>query len=498
MISIQLSVKKEEKEKVMIKKYLLILIGHTFLLFAVLGGCGTLPKPEEGKEAFLEVPFVKQEKWYCGAAAISAYSQFYGRFISQYEVACNLFSRKRSGIINIHVNMFMREKGFWTKTLVLSNYTTIKEKDKRLKDLLKELKQYLDRGHPVIALMGPPTKTVLGLSVRIFLGPIFYVSDYEDITRLNHYVILIGYDDKSKVFIMHDGIKPGVSMSYRTFIERWEKVDCWALVAVPPQKINWELTPEEMLDAGYILEQYEKYREALKYYTAALEKSSMLKDEERKKELEFRILFNTANAHLSLRNYDEAEKTLKKLKSISGDTGPLLNNLAEVYLKKGIETEKAQAMVVKALSKDSANKVYYYDTLAMILFHKGEIDKACKLLESAIKAVTHKDVLSVLHYHMGKIFESQKEFEKAFYHFSKAADNVDEEMHPKRESEYTLRYALCGLKIGKEDKAVEGLYKVIALDRGAFSLEARDNLIKVRDKGKGTRDEEPGKVGGQQ
>jgi len=448
------------------------------LICVVLSGCQSAPKPR-GRTAVLDVPFVKQEKWYCGAAAISAHSRFYGRCITQYEVASKLFSRKRGGIINIHMNMFMREKGFWTKTLVLTDYTTEKIKKENTCRLLQEIKKYIDRGHPVIALIGPVSKNIFGMSFRVFVGPFFYVSDYEDMVQLNHYVLITGYDDDAKVFVMHNGQKPNVRISYRMFSEKWKKVDCWALVAVPPLRIEWELSPEEMLDAGLILEQQEQYLHARAYYKKALERAAVIKNPEKKKELEFRILFNTANVHLALGDYDASERILTSLQDKAGETGPLLNNLAEVYLNKKVHIDRAQAMVLKAIKKDSDNMVYYLDTQAMIFLERGDTEKARILLEQAMDIAPNKDTLSVLHYHMGKTYQTSRNFKKAFYHFRIAVDSVDEEKMPKRESEYTLRYALCGLMIGKKDKAIEGFQKVIALDRGPLSLEARENLLNI-------------------
>lgn len=449
-------------------------------LLLCTAGCGGPSVQHATKAAFLDVPFVKQEKWYCGAAAVSSNSRYHGTFVTQHQIAESLFSKKRGGILNIHITMLLREMGFWTRTLSLSDYSSGKAKQKQISALAAEIKTYIDREHPVIALVGPASGSVFGIKFRIFLGPLFYMSDYEELTNLNHYIILVGYDDSTGEFIAHNGIKPNVRIPYTLFLRRWEKTGCWALVAVPPSQINWEMTAEEMLDSGYIFEQTEKYGKALECYTAALKKTESMKETPEKEELRFRIRFNTANTYFSLNMFDKAENILKDLQTYTGETGPLLNNLAEVYLRTDRDLNKAHAMVVKAISKDKDNRIYYFDTLAMILLKQGVMDKARTILEQAISSARDRNVLSVLHYHMGMLCEARNEFQEAFYHFGRAADNVNEEMKPKKECEYTLRRALCGLKIGKKDQAVMGLYKVIALDRGKLSREARDNLLSIQ------------------
>jgi tetratricopeptide (TPR) repeat protein len=281
---------------------------------------------------------------------------------------------------------------------------------------------------------------------------------------------------------MHNGYFPNATMPYGIFYQRWEKAGCWALVAVPPEKINWELDAEESLSVGCILERCEKYELAFKHYQKALELAEQIKDQKKKHDLLFRVMFNTANVYMATKQFPKAEKILTNLKKKTEGNGPILNNLAEIYLSEGKDLKKAEELVKKAIQLDKKNAVYYLDTFAKILMEKKKYSDAEKLLQQALKITRQKKIRSVLYYHLGTVKFSTGQFRQAFELYAKAVDEVDEEQEPARECEYTLQYAVCGLKIGEVKRAREGLYKVIALDRSELAWKAREELIKIKDK----------------
>jgi len=451
-----------------------------FLL--VSAGCASAP-PRSGGAAdrvLLDVPFVKQEAWYCGGAAVSACVRYYGGFVSQHEVARELFSKKRGGILNVHLAMFLRERGYWTKTLVLTDYATRKERERKLRSLVSRLKNFLRMKHPVIVLLGPPSGDILGFKVRIFLGPLFYMSDYEDVVMLNHYVVLTGYDDARGVFYLHDGLRPNVPVPYARFTRRWRAVGCWALVAVPPRALDWKLTPEELLDAGYVCERTERYREAASYYRAALDGLPRVKDSRARAGLRRRLMFNMANVYLALGEYRDAETLLKNLLEEEGESAPVLNNLAVVYLKMKKNLAEAEKMAARALSIDRKNAVYYADTAAMLLLEKGEGKRALDVLLRLVPSAHSDEILSVLYFHLGVAYERAGKFGKAYEYFGKAAARVNEENEPRRASRYALRRALCGLKLGRRREARGDFDKVMALDRGGrYAARAREEWLKL-------------------
>ncbi|MFC1581936.1 C39 family peptidase [Planctomycetota bacterium] len=438
-------------------------------------GCGSTPEVKGTRSNLLEVPFIKQEEWYCGAVAIAQTSRYYGRFHTQYAVASEIFSRKNSGFLNLDIALYLRQRGFWTKTLVLKGYGSNKEKEAQIKELTGVLKEFVDRGHPVIVLLGPKPRDMLGLNVRLFAPPLFYISDYDEITGLNHYVVVTGYDDREGVFFFHDGHKPNAQAFYKDFVKRWKTVDCWALVAVPPDQINWEVTRDEALNAGVMLENWHNYEKALFFYKNALQRT-----EKNDKQKRTQILFNMANAHSARREFGKAEEILTGLKDMPGYQGPVLNNLAEIRLKQKGDLKGAEQMIREAILSDQQNALYYLDTYAMILLNRGQALKARTAMEKALKDELPDEVNAVLHFHMGQILLALNEHRPAFQYFGQAVDFVDEDRDPERESEYTLAWSRVGLQLGELEKARSGLQKVVALDSGEMGWQAKEELLKLR------------------
>lgn len=441
----------------------------------LVAGCsifgGRPPTPVTGVR--VKVPFIRQEEGCCGAAAIVEVAQYYGRFLTQDEVAAELYSPRTGGIITLDINLYLRERGFWTASIVPAPYRTHYERKQEVAGLIARIKGFIDRGHPVIALLGPRDGAVLGFDVRVIMPipPFIYLSDRDELMRLNHFVVLTGYDEASQTFFMHDGLNPDVTMSFSGFRERWEKIECWALAAVPPDRINWDLTASEALDAGVLCERLGRYDLALERYQEARAKAGGADAA-----IRTGALFNTANVYMAQERHAEAEAILAALIRDGGGTGPVLNNLAEVFRHDTGRLGDAERLVQQALAADRENAVFYLDTYAMILAQQGAYDRAREVLTRALASDLAPDVASVLNFHLGQVLLQAGDSRGGLAAITRALAQVDEEREPRRAGEYGLACAQAALAAGETVKARAELKKVLALDQGEFGWQAKELL----------------------
>jgi hypothetical protein len=182
-------------------------------------GCTSTDSPFR---TVIDVPFEKQEDWYCGATAASELLHHYGTFVTQHEIASCIFSRRQGGIINTDLSSFLKDRGLVTETLRIRTYSSEKQKQAHIELLMDDLKHYIDHGHPVIVLLGPRSGGFGGFKIRLFIAPFFfYMSDYEEVVNLNHYVLVTGYDDIAGAVFCHDGVQANARYSYTEFLRRW-------------------------------------------------------------------------------------------------------------------------------------------------------------------------------------------------------------------------------------------------------------------------------------
>ncbi len=178
-----------------------------FLLFCILlaalpSGCGPkrlaeiLPGLPERGHHIEGVPFFRQTEHACGPAALASVLARWGRPADLADLTRKVVIPKLQGALPMDLERAAREAG-------LSTSTRHGDRDLIFAALRKDL--------PVIALLD------LGL------GPV----------RRPHYVVLTGFDDGNRLFILHDGATPDRTMAYRDFERSWERAGKWMLVAEP-------------------------------------------------------------------------------------------------------------------------------------------------------------------------------------------------------------------------------------------------------------------------
>jgi ABC-type bacteriocin/lantibiotic exporter with double-glycine peptidase domain len=152
--------------------------------------------------AWLDVPFVKQEKNGCGAASIAMVMQYWQRQQGQTatadaaEIQRVLYSRNAHGIYASDLQRYLQEHGFRTFA-VQSKW--------------EDLRHHLTQGRPLIVALN---------------------SGHGDL----HYVVVTGLDSLQSLVQLHDPARRKLLKQSRSQFEKeWKAAGNWTLLAVPEQ-----------------------------------------------------------------------------------------------------------------------------------------------------------------------------------------------------------------------------------------------------------------------
>jgi len=303
-----------------------------------------------------DVPAVRQKGNLCGPAALSSVFRYYNVNISQKEIAKDIYLIPVHGVLNIDLENYARDKGFWTYVSYEKN--------------LSHLKENIRNNIPALVLTRSPS--------------------YIPFKKTYHYQVLIGYEDEEKAFIAHSGKKANSIVPYRNFIKDWEHAEYWSLVACPREKVTWNLDAQGYNNLGLLLEKEGKLDLAIEEY-----KNSIRKEER------FDTLFNLGNVYLKKKENKKAITCYKYAVKLNPEFADGYNNLAYTYMEEDQDLDKAISYARKALELKPANKVYYLDTLGMIQFKKGLLDQAVKSFREASELSADKKMSSLIYYHLG-------------------------------------------------------------------------------------------------
>jgi ABC-type bacteriocin/lantibiotic exporter with double-glycine peptidase domain len=179
-----------------LKKFLIFTLIIISISFASCAERGSIYEnaPSSGDERVIEkVPFVKQKGFFCGPAAMASVMRFYGRNISQEEVAKVVYTPKLKGALISDMENYAREMGYKAET---------KNGD------LKTLMSLIDEGVPAI--------TLVDLGQWIISQP--------------HYYVVYGYNKSRNVFFLHSGFASDREISFSKLDKQWEKMDRLVLI----------------------------------------------------------------------------------------------------------------------------------------------------------------------------------------------------------------------------------------------------------------------------
>ncbi len=169
----------------------------------------------------------------------------------------------------------------------------------------------LSAGHPVIVLQN------LGLS----WFPAW------------HYAVVIGYDLRKAVIVLHSGITPRKQISLRLFENTWSRSDYWGLLVLPPSQLPATATEREYISAILGLEKTSQWKAAVEGYETALKRwpDSLLAH------------IGLGNSYYALGDFESAEKIFREATCYYPTEGSVFNNLAQVLWKQGKNQEALRA-----------------------------------------------------------------------------------------------------------------------------------------------------------
>ncbi|MBI3399063.1 MAG: C39 family peptidase [Deltaproteobacteria bacterium] len=142
------------------------------------------------------IPFFPQQRYYCGPASLASVMNFYGISVSEQEIAKEIYIPKLNGALGVDMLNYARAKGF--NALYY-------------KGNIEEVKKEISSGRPVILFLD--------------LGYSFY--------PVRHYIVAIGYNDKTGYLIAHSGAEKDKTFSYREIQTAWEKTGFGTILIAP-------------------------------------------------------------------------------------------------------------------------------------------------------------------------------------------------------------------------------------------------------------------------
>lgn len=172
--------------------FLLLLTG----LFLASLGCAQKESAEYQDSTYIiieNVPFIKQRDKYCGPSAMASVLNFYGRDVSQAEIADAIYIPELNGALISDMENYAVGKGYVTQST---------------NGNIEELKKNIDKGIPVIVLADKGRWKV----------------------SVPHYYVVIGYNDKKETFILHTGYSEKEEISYPQLNREWDRMNNLMLV----------------------------------------------------------------------------------------------------------------------------------------------------------------------------------------------------------------------------------------------------------------------------
>ncbi len=178
-----------------VKKILCTLIA---CLVLSLSACSSAPAKKGGDEVFIRgVPFFPQEQYQCGPASLDGVLRYWGSRVTVEEIAGEIFSKSARGTLTIDMLLYAERQGFSA-----SQYSGSPE------DLIAKLKA----GYPMIVLVD--------------YGVFVY--------RVDHFMVVIGYDDNGVIVNSGRSEKEYVGMD--DFLRTWKRTNNWILWIRPKEK----------------------------------------------------------------------------------------------------------------------------------------------------------------------------------------------------------------------------------------------------------------------
>jgi ABC-type bacteriocin/lantibiotic exporter with double-glycine peptidase domain len=142
------------------------------------------------------VPFLAQDAYQCGPAALAMVLAYYGVAVTQDEIARALYLPSVAGTLNLELEFYARRRGFATRAFA---------------GTLARVRDEVRRDRPLIVFQD------LG-------APGFPVP---------HFAVLVGFDDRAGVVVLHSGTTAHHVVPYDEFVRSWAARRFFTLLVTP-------------------------------------------------------------------------------------------------------------------------------------------------------------------------------------------------------------------------------------------------------------------------
>jgi len=260
------------------------------------------PSGVPGHIELADVPFLPQDEYQCGPAALATTLSYAGLSITPEDLVPKVYLPARRGSLQVEMLAAPRTYGFVSYKLA-----------GRFEDVLREVAA----GNPVIVLQD------------FGIWPI----------SIWHYSVVVGYDRSRGQVILRSGTKPRPPMPFAVLEYIWKESEYWAMVTVPPERIPATATESEYAAAIAAMARVGGARAATRAYAAFL----------RRWPDNIASLIGLANSHYALGELKDAESVLRRASESHPDSVPVLNNLAQALSDQG-RNEEALSFIERALA----------------------------------------------------------------------------------------------------------------------------------------------------
>jgi tetratricopeptide (TPR) repeat protein len=276
------------------------------LLCLLLQACSGLPLKEYaetlGPRRQLDVPFIAQQQYYCGPAALAEVAQYRGIDADQNDLAKQLFIPGKKGSLAVEMQAASRKLGLLPYPLAKNFHALLQE---------------LDAGNPVLVFQ----------NLTFSWWPQW------------HYALAVGYDLAREELILHSGDRPYYRLPFSTFMATWSRTNNWARVMVDSSHLPVTAEPLVTIRSAYAFEQTGHPELAAGFYALAAERWPD----------SLPVLTAQANLALAQGESQRAIQVFERLLALAKDDPALWNNYAYALLAGGC---KAQALT--AISRAEA------------------------------------------------------------------------------------------------------------------------------------------------
>ena len=170
--------------------------GLPMLVLAASATSGGAGQDSSSKGFFLEVPYVRQAENYCGPAVLAMLLRYWNHPADHRELAGRFEPFPKKGLSGLQLKELAAVKGFQAYSFAGDT---------------PEMLEHLRQGRPLITVIDPSV-----------------------LTANNHYVVLVGWDESRREWIVHDPVKgPYQRRPAGEMARQRSRLENWTLLVIP-------------------------------------------------------------------------------------------------------------------------------------------------------------------------------------------------------------------------------------------------------------------------